>query len=134
MNAVDTNILIYANDSREPEKRIIAEKVIGELRDGILLWQVACEYIAAARKLERFGFSQSEAFADLKYLSNAWPVIFPNWKVMEKTEELVSGYSISFWDAALVAACVENEIETLYSEDMGDHFRKIGLRIIDPFH
>jgi len=38
MNAVDTNILIYANDSREPEKRKIAQKVIAELTDGVLLW------------------------------------------------------------------------------------------------
>jgi predicted nucleic acid-binding protein len=49
MNAVDTNILIYAHDTRYPAKLVIAETLIRTLMDGILLWQVACEYVAAVR-------------------------------------------------------------------------------------
>lgn len=51
MNAVDTNILIYAHDTRYPVKLAIAEALIRTLTDGVLLWQVACEYVAASRKL-----------------------------------------------------------------------------------
>jgi predicted nucleic acid-binding protein len=44
MNAVDTNVLFYAHDSRDPTKQKIAAEVIASLTDGALLWQVACEY------------------------------------------------------------------------------------------
>ncbi len=54
MNAVDTNILIYVNDPRDPAKRAIAASLISSLTDGILVWQVACEYLAASHKLEAF--------------------------------------------------------------------------------
>ena len=47
MNAVDTNILLYAHDSREIKKQRIAISLIESLVDGVLLWQVASEYLSA---------------------------------------------------------------------------------------
>jgi len=47
MNAVDTNILFYARDSRDGRKQQIAVELIASLVDGALLWQVACEYLPA---------------------------------------------------------------------------------------
>ncbi|WP_017298947.1 hypothetical protein [Nodosilinea nodulosa] len=43
MNAVDTNILIYVNDPRDPVKQRVATSLVAELVDGVLLWQVAAE-------------------------------------------------------------------------------------------
>jgi hypothetical protein len=57
MNAVDTNVLFYAHDSRDPNKQKIAAELIASLNDGALLWQVACEYLWASRKLEAVGYS-----------------------------------------------------------------------------
>ncbi len=48
MNAVDTNILIYTHDPRDEVKQAVAVALVGTLPDGVLLWQVACEYVAAA--------------------------------------------------------------------------------------
>ncbi|WP_172963162.1 hypothetical protein [Microcystis aeruginosa] len=56
MNAVDTNVLIYVNDSRYPSKQAIAASLVANLTEGVLIWQVACEYLAASRKLEPFGY------------------------------------------------------------------------------
>jgi predicted nucleic acid-binding protein len=52
MNAVDTNVLIYAHDPRDPAKQNKAVTLIASLTDGVLLWQVACEYVAASRKFD----------------------------------------------------------------------------------
>ena len=57
MNAVDTNVLIYVNDLRDPSKQAIAASLVANLTEGVLIWQVACEYLAASRKLEPFGYS-----------------------------------------------------------------------------
>jgi predicted nucleic acid-binding protein len=55
MNAVDTNLLIYVHDPRDPPKQATADALVKSLIDGVLLWQVACEFIAASRKLEPYG-------------------------------------------------------------------------------
>jgi predicted nucleic acid-binding protein len=53
MNAVATNVLIYVHDDREPEKKVLARELIDRLEDeeGVLEWQVACEYVAAGAKV-----------------------------------------------------------------------------------
>jgi predicted nucleic acid-binding protein len=61
MNAVDTNVLIYVNDSRYPSEQAIAASLVANLTEGVLIWQVACEYLAASRKLEPFGYCLSFA-------------------------------------------------------------------------
>lgn len=116
MNAVDTNILIYSNDSREPTKRQIAQDLLARLSNGVLLWQVACEYTAAARKLEKFGFNQKDAFADINLLLKIWKPILPTWEVQSRAENLMDNYHVSFWDALIIAACLENKITKFYTE------------------
>ncbi len=37
MNAVDTNILMYVNDPRDPVKQEIAASLVSALTDGVLL-------------------------------------------------------------------------------------------------
>lgn len=57
MIALDTNVLIYACDKADPARQKIALDLISGISDGVLPWQVACEFIAASRKLERQGFT-----------------------------------------------------------------------------
>jgi predicted nucleic acid-binding protein len=71
MNAVDTNVLIYARDPRDAVKQQEAVNLTIALTDGALLWQVACEYVAASRKLVPFGFTQSQAWHELKQMQCA---------------------------------------------------------------
>jgi hypothetical protein len=49
MNAVDTNILLYVHDPRDPAKQAAAVSLLQSFSDGVLLWQVACEYLAASQ-------------------------------------------------------------------------------------
>lgn len=48
MDAVDTNILIYVHDPRDPRKQDIASDLIVDLSDGLLLWQTVCEFLSAS--------------------------------------------------------------------------------------
>ncbi len=68
MNAVDTNILIYVNDPRDLVKQEIAISLVSTLTESILLWQVACEYLAASRKLESLGYNRAQAYQYIRYL------------------------------------------------------------------
>jgi predicted nucleic acid-binding protein len=133
MNAVDTNILIYAHDSRDPAKQATAVAIIQSLVDGVLLWQVACEYLAASRKLEPLGYSRAQAWQDIRDLRRVWTTILPRWNTLDEVERLSSSYSLSFWDAMIIAACLREGIIRLYSEDFDAYPRVDGLEIVNPF-
>ncbi len=133
MNAVDTNVLIYARDTRDPQKQQTAQSLIATLNDGVLLWQVACEYIAASRKLTSLGYDQRQAWADLADLRSIWLPFAPSWIVLNKAEALLSQYSLSFWDAMIVAVCLEAGVGRLYSEDFDNSAAATGLEIVNPF-
>jgi predicted nucleic acid-binding protein len=134
MNAVDTNVLIYAHDPRDPVKQQKAVTLIASLTDGALLWQVSCEYVAASRKLAAFGLNQAQALADLRRLRRLWTPVLPNWTMLDLAETLMATGNLSFWDALIVAACQENGIQTLYSEDFDSSTTAVaGVKVINPF-
>lgn len=132
MNAVDTNILIYVNDPRNPVKQVVAASLIPSLIEGILLWQVACEYLAASRKLESLGYDRAQAYLYICDLQQVWYTALPTWTVIDRAENLMSRFSLSHWDSMIVAACLEANVQTLYTEDFG--YSSIdGLEIVNPF-
>lgn len=133
MNAVDTNVLIYSRDPRDPKKQTTANNLLATLADGVLLWQVACEYLAASRKLEQFGYDLTQALADISDMRAAWLTVLPTWEVADRAERLLQKYSLSFWDALLVGACLEAGVTRLYTEDFDDSLRAEGLEVINPF-
>jgi predicted nucleic acid-binding protein len=132
MNAVNTNILIYVNDPRNPDKQAVAASLIPSLTEGILLWQVACEYLAASRKLESLGYDRAQAYQYIRDLQQVWYTALPTWTVIDRAENLISRFSLSHWDSMIVAACLEVNVQRLYTEDFG--YSSIdGLEIINPF-
>ena len=132
MNAVDTNILIYVNDPRDPVKQGIASSLVLSLTDGVLLWQVACEYLAASRKLEPLGYDRVQAWQYIRDLQQIWYTALPTWMVLDRAENLLNRFSLSYWDATIVAACLEANVQTLYTEDFG-YSNIDGLAIVNPF-
>ena len=133
MNAVDTNVLFYAHDPREPAKQAMAVSLIESLGDGVLLWQVACEFLAASVKLEPYGFPRNRAWEELRDLRRVWATVLPSWPVIDRAENLLTRYSLSYWDAMIVGACLEGGISRLYTEDYSAYPKIDGLEIINPF-
>jgi predicted nucleic acid-binding protein len=112
---------------------MVAESLVRALPRGVLLWQVACEYISASRKLEPFGYSKEKAWQDIHKLRKLWVTQLPTWEMFERTEELLTRYSLSSWDALIVAACLEAGVTRLYSEDFDASAQAEGLEIVNPF-
>lgn len=133
MNAVDTNVLIYVRDPRDPAKQAVADALVQSLADGALLWQVVGEYLSASRKLEPLGYSRAHAMTDIRKLSTAWKLVLPSWDVVERKEDLHNRFSLSSWDALLVAACLESGVTRLYSEDITGYPKIDTLELVNPF-
>ena len=134
MNAVDTNVLIYARDPRDSGKQEKARALTSNLTDGALLWQVACEFIAASRKLTAVGYTQAQAWDELEQLRVLWKLIVPSENVFVRAEQLTASHNLSFWDAMIVAACMDGGITRLYTEDFDNSLKHTtGVEIVNPF-
>jgi predicted nucleic acid-binding protein len=134
MNAIDTNIWVYSHDKRDEDKQRAAQRLIATLDPMALLWQVGCEFIAAARKLEPFGFRLQDAWnalADMQTIADI--VLLPNHETWSIARGLQERLQVHFWDALIIAACNQGGVETFYSEDFGDQTIIDGLRIVNPF-
>lgn len=137
MNAVDTNIWLYAVDHRETEKRQRAFELLNRLAadDGcVTSWQVVSEFVNAIRRWERQGVVSKEKIDDLvSWMFELFPVIVPHHGTVFTALDLGRRYHLSHWDSMLLAACVEAGVTTLYSEDLGNGTKYDSVTVVNPF-
>jgi predicted nucleic acid-binding protein len=133
MIAIDTNVLIYACDQSDPRRQSIALDLIARSTDGVLLWQVACEFLSASRKLSKQGFTPTQAWNRLAEFRDLFPLVLPTAANLTHARELHISRGVSLWDALILAACVEAGADVLYSEDVPGLQAFETVRVINPF-
>ena len=137
MNAIDTNVLVYAIDSHEPPKQAKARDLLNRLSSAsttVLPWQVACEYMSCLRRFAVAGrFPEADIEADIRDLLSIFPLVLPTENVIARSLLLMSRYSLSHWDSLLLAACLEAGIDTLYTEDLDAGMTYDTVTIVNPF-
>jgi predicted nucleic acid-binding protein len=99
MIAVDTNVLIYACDQSDPRRQTIALDLIAASTDGVLLWQVASEFLSASRKLGKQGFTPTQAWNRLAEFRDLFPLVLPAEANLTHARELHVLHTVSLWDA-----------------------------------
>ncbi len=137
MNAVDTNVLVYAIDFSESDKRVKARELLQKLSESsgtVLLWQVLGEYMSCLRRFARAGrFPEVEIADDVEDLLTLFPLVVPREDVVRKSLRLTSAYSLSHWDSMLIAAAAVAGVETLYSEDLDAGMTYDSVTVVNPF-
>jgi len=133
MIAFDTNVLIYSCDFADPLRQRRAFDLLAAVPDGILLWQVAVEFVSASRKLAPQGFTPAQAWARLHDFMDVLPLVLPSPAVLDYAQRLHRDQGVSFWDAMIIGACVDCGVNTLYSEDLPGTAIDGKLRILNPF-
>jgi predicted nucleic acid-binding protein len=138
MNAVDTNILLYAVDQRDLVKRRAARQFLISLSRGpsptFLLWQVACEFLAQLRRWHTIGMLvPGEPELYLRFARRLFTLLAPAEPVLDQALYLFTRHSLSHWDSMLVAACIEAGIDTLYTENMGAPRQIESVQLVNPF-
>ncbi len=130
---IDTNIIVYANDSREKGKQAAAvELITGVMRKGtgVISTQVLQEYSAVA--LRKLNQDPHVVLHQLKLLSFFETVtVLP--ALVQRGIEMVLAYGISFWDACILSAAEKAECSKLYSEDLNTGQIYSGIEVVDPF-
>ena len=103
MTALDANVLIYACDKSDPRRQQIALELIATVTDGVLLWQVACELVAASRKLNDRGFTPIDAWNRLTEFLDVFRLVLPSADIFPRAQDLHVHHRMSYWDALIVA-------------------------------
>lgn len=137
MNAVDTNVFVYALDDDEPDKRLRAKVLLDQLvrsrSETVLLWQVLGELLACLRRWQSAGrLSAADVEAHLQDVLAMFPLALPTRDLIGHSFRLSSRHSLSHWDSMLLAACLEAGVDTLYSEDLDEGASYEGLSVINP--
>jgi predicted nucleic acid-binding protein len=135
---VDTNILVYRFDPRDPRKQRIAD---GLLRDGIrdgsirLPHQAVIEFVAASTRKLAGGplLTAEDARREAEELLSMFDVLYPNEALVRTALRGAAAYNLSWFDAHLWAYAEHFGMEVLHSEDF-QHDRLYGsVRVLNPF-
>jgi predicted nucleic acid-binding protein len=132
---VDTNVLVYTRDSRDPSKQAAAAEWmvhLWESRRGRLSAQVLHEYyVTTTAKLDP-GLPSEDAREDILALS-AWSPLPLSMDLTERAWDVQDRWGFSFWDALIVAAAQVQGCAVLLTEDL-QHGQKLdGLKVLSPF-
>lgn len=130
---IDSNVLVYAEASDEPEKQTAALTLLRSLKlsgNGVISTQVLQEYANVA--LRKMGL-------DANHVRNQL-VAHQQFEVVQVTPAIIRGAldmhqtrSLSFYDALIVQAASVAGCDTLYSEDLNTGEIINGVKIINPF-
>ena len=130
----DTNVLVYAEDQDEPEKRAIALKLLaghGTSDDIVLSAQVLNEFYVNVRRLKR-PLDATRAVNALEQLA-AFPVVPVTADLVVAAAASSERYRISHWDALILETARAAGCTVVLSEDLNDGQDYDGVRVENPF-
>lgn len=135
MNAIDTNVVVYAADADSPAKRLRALALLERLgpSDTVLPWQVVCESAAVLTRLKDGDRTSDEPLSLITHLTTRFPVALPHEDFVRRALALRQTHQVSFWDSLLLVACADAKVTRLYSEDMQGRPVNEGVEIVNPF-
>ncbi|MCY4661498.1 MAG: PIN domain-containing protein [Acidobacteria bacterium] len=130
---LDTNVLIYAHDGRDPRKQTCARDLIRRLlreRRGVLSLQVLQEFFAAATR--KLGMSSEDARRRIVQYSR-FDVVTLGVADLVAAIDLHRLHHVSLWDALVVRAALNGACTTLHTEDMQSGYVVETLTLRNPF-
>ena len=130
---LDTNLIVYANDTRDVQKQTRAiELVTATIHEGtgVISTQVMQEYaVVAGGKLRQ----DSDAILRQLLLLESLEVVQITPALIRRALELQFRYQIDYWDASILAAAEHARCHLLWSEDLNPGQLYATVHIEDPF-
>lgn len=130
---IDSNLIIYANDCRDPEKQDKALALIKKLMisgAGVISTQVLQEYANVA--LNKLDQSHDVVLRQLNLLES-FEVVPISPALVKRAVEIKIAYCISFWDSSIISAAEYADCDVIYSEDLNSGQFYSGIKMRNPF-
>ena len=136
---VDTNILIYRWDPRQPQKQAAAQDLLRRNVGGdslVLPHQAIIEFVAVAPRLRWLGqpvLTSEDARREAEDLLVQFPVLYPNEAVVRTALRGMAAYQLSWFDAHLWAYAEHYGLAEILSEDFENGRMYGAVRVRNPF-
>jgi predicted nucleic acid-binding protein len=131
---LDTNVIVYFYDPREPGKQTVARALLPVLQERNLAGlsvQVLVEFGHLARR--KLVMSRSDVYLQVTALIQAWPILDLTPVVVAEAARGVRDHSLAYYDAQIWATAKLNQIPVLFSEDLNSGSTLEGVRFVNPF-
>ena len=138
---IDTNLLVYRFDPRDPVKQQIATDILRTGLAGgsaVLAHQSVLEFVAAVSRPNRdlSGepiLARADALLEAESLARQFPVLYPDEEVLSTALRGCATYRLAWFDAHLWAYAERFGLPEILSEDFehGRHYGKV--RVVNPF-
>jgi predicted nucleic acid-binding protein len=130
---VDTNVLVYAVDGADPDKRDRAREALSADDEQLVISaQVLSEfYVVVTRRLAQ-PLGETDAADAVRSLARL-PVVLGDAELVLAAIALSREAQISFWDAQIVAAAAVAGCERLLTEDISHGAEHSSVRVENPF-
>jgi predicted nucleic acid-binding protein len=132
---VDTNVLLYAHDSKPDVRCKLAKELVKQLWTsgaGVLSTQVLQEFYVNAVKTYKLAMAPTEARRAVAAYGR-WRIIPTDVELILSAIRLSAEESVSFWDALIIQAALRASATWVVSEDMQDRRRFGTLTVRNPF-
>lgn len=132
---VDTNVLVYARDTSEPDKQKQASAWVRALwghGSGRISYQVLQEYCQVVTRHLSPGMDVQMARADIRDLLS-WDPVKTDDAVLEMAWAIESRYKLSWWDALIVGTAQRAGCRYLLTEDLQHGQSLDGVTVLNPF-
>jgi predicted nucleic acid-binding protein len=136
---VDTNILVYRWDPRDPRKQAVADELLQQHVGTDSLYiphQALIEFMAVAptiRWMDQQVLPITNAIREIEELLIEFPVLYPDEAMIRMAMRGLATYQLSWYDAHLWAYAERYGISEILSEDFG-HGRRYGMVVVrNPF-
>ena len=132
----DTNVIVYALSKSVPSKQVIASRLLKDAIEsgrGTISFQVVQEFFNVA--FRRFTPPMTAADAEHFLTVTLRPLLAvqSSYGLYMRALQLTRGHSISWYDSLLVAAALESDCRSLYTEDLQHGQKFDSLRVVNPF-
>ena len=132
---VDTNVIVYRFDTRDPRKQSRAVDwftLLWNRRSGRVSFQVLQEAYAVLTRKRKPAMATADAQRIVRGLA-AWQPVTMDIRILERTWHLQERHLLSWWDALIVAAAQTCGCRVLLTEDLQHGYEFDEVRVVDPF-
>jgi predicted nucleic acid-binding protein len=132
---LDTNVLVYAYDDREPPKQTIARKLLQGAIAGksfVISSQVVAEFAATLLHKVSVPASPRAVMKGLDVLT-AVRLITPDSELIRRAVEAHEAYGVHFYDGMIIAAAERAGCARILSEDFNSGQEYFGVIAANPF-
>jgi predicted nucleic acid-binding protein len=132
---VDTNVLVYAHDTRAGDRHRVAKELLEELwaeRRGVVSLQVLQETYVSVTAKAKLALAPEKG-REIVRAYGPWLFGPTELEHVLRATDLQEAAKLSFWDALIITTAAASGATVLVSEDLNDGQVVVGVRIKNPF-